>query len=63
MDDSGRRQGSVTRGQDLGLGADLNHAATLEDNIEFVLALMRVRSVLLSRLKGVQACKKKITLR
>jgi hypothetical protein len=48
--------------QDLGLGADLNHAAALQENIEFALALMRVKSMLLSLLKRVQACKKKITL-
>jgi hypothetical protein len=36
MDDPYRRQGSVTGGQEFGLGADLNHAVALQDNIEFV---------------------------
>jgi hypothetical protein len=62
MKDAGRRESRVTGRQDLGLGADLNGAATLQENIEFVLALMRVKSVLLSRLKRVQTSKKKITL-
>jgi hypothetical protein len=40
----------------------LNHAAALQNEIELVLALMRMRSVFLTRLKGVQAGKEKSTL-
>jgi hypothetical protein len=62
MDDPGRRQGSVTGGQEFGLGADLNHAAALQDN-SLSWRFMRVRSVLLASSKEFKPAKRKITLR
>jgi hypothetical protein len=62
MDDTGRSEGRVAGGQMLGPIADLNHAAAFQNQVELVLALMRVRGVFLTGLKGVQAGKQKAPL-
>lgn len=62
MEDSGRCKSSVASGQTLGLIADLNQAAAFQNEIELVLALVRVGGVFLTRLKGVQASKEKSSL-
>jgi hypothetical protein len=62
MDDSGRCKSRVASGQTFGLIADLNQAAAFQNEIELVLALVRVRGVFLTRLKGVQASKEKSSL-
>src|SRR5260370_31367380 len=63
MDDAGRSKGRVAGGQTLSLIANLNHGAAFQNDVELVLALMRMRGVFLTRLKGVQAGKEKSTLR
>ena len=63
MNYAGWGKSSVTGSQKLGLLAYMNHAAALQDNVEFVLSLMRMRRVLLTGFKRVQAGKEKITLR
>jgi hypothetical protein len=62
MHDARRCKGRIARGQTLGLIADLDHAAAFQNEIELVLAGMRVRSVFLTRFKGVQAGKEKSAL-
>src|SRR5262245_6887336 len=63
MNNSGRGKCSVTGKQKLGLLADLHHATALQDEVEFVLSLMRMGCVLLIRFKGIQTNKEKFTLR
>lgn len=62
VDDPGRRKSSVTGGQELLFGADLNYPAALQDDVQLVLPLVRVRSMLLAGLKRVQAREEKIAL-
>src|SRR5207302_8719546 len=62
MDDAGRSKGRVAGGQKLSLSANVNHAAAFQNDVELVLALMRMGGVFLTGLKGVQASKEKSTL-
>ncbi len=62
MDDAGWNECSITGGQKLGLVGDLHHSAAFQDDVEFVLAFMGVRSVLLPGLKRFQARQEKTAL-
>jgi hypothetical protein len=63
MNDAGRSERDIAGGQLFGLVADLDHSGTLQDDVQFVLALVRVRCVFLARLEGVQACEERIAAR
>ena len=46
-----------------GLLTDTNHTASLQHNVEFFLALVGVKGVLLTGLEGVQAGEERVSLR
>src|ERR1019366_1102257 len=62
MRDPGRGESSIARRQEFHLLADAHHAAALQQDVEFVLALMCVKRVLLTKIEGIQSREKRITL-
>src|ERR1019366_7030458 len=62
MRDPGRGESSIARRQEFHLLADAHHAAALQQDVEFVLALMCVKRVLLTRIEVIQSREKRITL-
>jgi hypothetical protein len=62
MYDPGRSEGSVASTQEFLLATDANRTAALQHQVEFFLALVRVKGVFLTRLEGVQSGKERLPL-
>ena len=62
MLDPERGESGIARGQVFCLLAHANQAAALQQQVEFVLPLVRVKDVVLARFEGVQSGKERLTL-
>lgn len=60
--DAGRGEGGIADGEAVLLDAHLNKAGAFQDNVEFVLALMSMRRVLLAGLERVQTGKEELSM-